>query len=275
VTEPLDPHLPLVEQVVASIARRKCLSPDEADDYASWVRLRLIEDGGAVLHKFQGRSSLSTYLTTVLHNLLRDYRIAKWGKWRPSAAARRLGVEAVQLETLLVRDGFSFAEAVAILRHNHGVDLSDGELEELAGRLPSRAPRRFEGEEALARLAGEADGEDRVRQGERCALARRLEEALDAALAGLAHEDRLILKLHLNDDFSLADVARTLHLEQKPLYRRVERLLAGLRSDLEARGVTDGEVRDLIGTDVTTLRVDYGVGGETTDPGPSKRTGTR
>jgi hypothetical protein len=114
-----------------------------------------------------------------------------------------------------------------------------------------------------------------VRQGERCALARRLEEALDAALAGLAHEDRLILKLHLNDDFSLADVARTLHLEQKPLYRRVERLLAGLRSDLEARGVTDGEVRDLIGTDVTTLRVDYGVGGETTDPGPSKRTGTR
>ena len=43
----------------------------------------------------------------VIQRLFLDARIAKWGKWRPSVSARRLGGVAVLLERLLTRDGLS------------------------------------------------------------------------------------------------------------------------------------------------------------------------
>jgi RNA polymerase sigma factor for flagellar operon FliA len=51
------------------------------------------------------------------------------------------------------------------------------------------------------------------------------------------------------DGFTLAHVARLLRLEQKPLYRRVERLVRTLRASLEAEGVSAAEVRELLGSD--------------------------
>jgi RNA polymerase sigma factor for flagellar operon FliA len=262
-------HASLIDRILAALARRRCFFADEAEDFASWARLRLLEDGETILAKFQGRSSLPTYLTAVVHNLFRDYRIAKWGKWRPSAAARRLGPVGMELERLMGRDGFGFAEAVGLLRRNRGVTATDAELEEMAGRLPGRAPRRFEGEEALERVGVEGGVEEGVLRGEAAAAARRVESALAGALAALASEDRLILKLRIQDGFSVADLARSLHLDQKPLYRRIERLLAGLREDLERRGVTREEVREVVGTEGVDLRVDYGLGGESAGGRPS------
>jgi len=45
----------------------------------------------ALLAKFEGRSSLRTFLTVVIQRLFLDHRISAWGKWRPSAEARRGG----------------------------------------------------------------------------------------------------------------------------------------------------------------------------------------
>ena len=40
-----------------------------------------------------------------------DWRNARWGKWRPSAEARRQGALATHLERLMRRDGLTFEEA--------------------------------------------------------------------------------------------------------------------------------------------------------------------
>ena len=40
-----------------------------------------------------------------------EARIAEWGKWRPSAVAKRLGPTAVLLDRLLTRDGRPFDDA--------------------------------------------------------------------------------------------------------------------------------------------------------------------
>ena len=53
----------------------------------------------------RGRGSLNTYLRVVIERLVLDMRVTNWGKWRPSARARRLGAEAVLFEQLTVRDG--------------------------------------------------------------------------------------------------------------------------------------------------------------------------
>lgn len=268
-------ELQLCDEVIRSIARRRCLSADEQEDFVSWARLRLVEDGEAILARFEGRSTLATYLTTVFLNLFRDYRIAKWGKYRPSSAAKRLGTVAVRLEMLLARDGLGFDEAVELLRHNEGVGASVAELAELAAQLPSRVPRRFEGEEAVAQLPATERAEDGALRSAAADAAGRVEVALDRALRTLAAEDRLILKLRVHDGFSVADIARSLHLEQKPLYRRLDRLVAGLRRGMEAEGVCREDVEEIVEWEGVEVRVDYHLGAENAPPRPSKQEGGR
>jgi RNA polymerase sigma factor (sigma-70 family) len=251
-------NLELIERVIASIGRRRALSGDEAEDFASWVRVRLLEDDCAILAKFRGRSRFKTYLVTVIGNLFRDYRISKWGKFRPSAGAKRRGPTAERFEILYYRDGYSFDETVEILRRNFGVRESAEEIERLAASLPQRVPRRPVGEEVLEQMGDEGSAEDRVRDGERVAAAERAEEALGKAFLTLEPESRLILKMHFEDQLTVAAISRTLDLEQKPLYRRIDRCLRDLRANLEADGFTADDAADLLGWDVLSLDVEYG-----------------
>jgi hypothetical protein len=98
-------HLDLVERLIHYVAQRHHLPPAEIDDFASLVRYRLIERDFAILRKFEGRSAIATYLTTVIERIYLDFGNARWGKWRASAAARRLGDVAMRLEEQVVRDG--------------------------------------------------------------------------------------------------------------------------------------------------------------------------
>jgi RNA polymerase sigma factor (sigma-70 family) len=63
---------------------------------------------------------------------------------------------------------------------------------------------------------------------------------LDAALAQLTTEDRVILRLRFEDDVSVPEIARLLRLGSTfALYRRINRILAGVRRFLEAAGIYD------------------------------------
>jgi len=63
---------------------------------------------------------------------------------------------------------------------------------------------------------------------------------LDAALAQLETEDRVILRLRFEDDVSVPEIARLLRLGSPfALYRRLKRILETLRRALEAMGVSD------------------------------------
>jgi len=267
-------NLELIEQVIASIGRRRALSVDEAEDFTSWVRLRLLEDDCAILAKFRGRSRFKTYLVTVVANLFRDYRISKWGKFRPSAKAKRRGPTAERFEILYYRDGYSLSETVEILRRNFGVRESVEELERLAASLPPRVPRRPVGEEVLEQMGDDGRVEDRVRDQAHAAASERAEAALGRAFQTLEPESRLILKMHFEDQLTVATISRTLGLDQKPLYRRIERCLRDLRASLEAEGFTAGDAAGLLGWDALSLRVEYGErvrGKEIGSPRPSPR----
>ena len=250
-------NLDLIERVIGSICRRNCVLEDEAEDFASWAKLKLIDHDYAVLSKFQGRSILKTYLTVVLHNLFRDYRIQKWGKWRPSAKARRLGDVAVQLETLLGRDGFTHHEATEILRSNLNVESSRGEIEAMAAELPPRTSRRIGGEEAFEATGVDGRVEARVIDGEREELVARTESLLTESLAVLPAEDRLILRMHYQDGFTISNIAATMNLKPRPLYRQVVQSLRTLRRELERRGLGLEEVRELIDWEGLQLKVNY------------------
>jgi RNA polymerase sigma factor (sigma-70 family) len=240
-------HSALIERAISHVCRRHRLSGPEGEDFASSARLALIEEDHARIRAFGGRSSLQTYLVVVITRLFQDWRNAQWGKWRPSAEAKRLGPMAIKLETLTVRDRIPFEEAVETLRVNHGATETRAALEALSARFPIRPGRSFTREEALEAVpAVDSRADAPLAQDEAAVAARQARTALEASLSALPAQDRLIIKMRFNDEFSVADIAKTLKLEQKALYRRIERLLNDLRRSLEGAGVTLEAVKDVI-----------------------------
>ena len=233
-------HLALVNGIIEAIARRHCLGSPEADEFAAWARGRLMDNDYAIIRKFQGRASIKTYLSAVLANLYRDFRNSVWGRWRPSAEATRLGPVAIRLEQLLYRDGMSMREASGALS-SAGCRLSDVELARMAARLPSR-PRDREVALDASLVATNGDLDRVATERERLLI----QTALQRAVAELGDEDRLILRMRYWDEVSVANIARSLHIEQKPLYRRLERLQDLLKTKLETRGVSRELAMDTI-----------------------------
>ncbi len=248
--------LPLLERLARRVGRRSRFSDDRIEDFLSQLEIKLIENDYEILRGYRGEASVDTFLAVVVTNAFRDYRTHLWGKWRPSAEARRRGPAAVRLEQLR-RDGFSDAEAIERLVRNEAVRETREELEALLGALPARTGRSFVGEEAVdavdvARPVG-PDPEDGLRrEGSRKAGA-----LLEDALRNLPAEDLLILKMHYRDGVPLSGVARRLGVRQRPLYTRRDRALRRLRGWLEEAGMTWAEVRSSLGWSGSELRADF------------------
>ncbi len=73
-------HLELIEQVAEHAGRRAGFPRQDVEDFVSTVEVKLIDGDNAVLRKHRGESSLPTYLTTVVHNLFKDFCDHKLGK---------------------------------------------------------------------------------------------------------------------------------------------------------------------------------------------------
>ncbi len=239
----LEQQLPLIEALLRQLSRRKRLCADESEDFYSHVMLQLLAGDCRILRSFSGRSSLKTYLTVVLHRLFLDYRVKKWGKWRPSAAARRLGPIAVELDQLMNRDGMSQFEAVESLSRRDGTSRTD--LEALADQLPIRCRPQNVGDASLSHLEAPQRADKEAMDIERAELAERIRIALNGALSKLKPEDRMILALRF-EGITVVDIANQLGFGVKHLYRRVHRSLKMLRRSLEARGIDRRMVASIV-----------------------------
>ena len=237
-------HLAWLERVAVAICRRHGLAREDGEDFTSWVKLKLIEENYAVFRKFRGESSITTYLAVVIAMLFRDYRIHRWGRWRPSAEARRRGTLAIRLETLVYRDGLRVEQAGELLRTTGEAELSDRQLATLLAELPARRRRRplRVGAESLSDTPGSDRADQLVASGEVEAGRRIIEQVLER----LSPEDRLMLRMRFWEGLSVADIARGLGLPQKPLYRRMDRALSNVRGYLEESGVSQEEARAVL-----------------------------
>jgi RNA polymerase sigma factor for flagellar operon FliA len=234
--------LPRIDRIIAAQARRHALAPADAEDFASWAKERLMDGDYAILRKFGGRSLLPTYLTTVLVNLCRDFRNRRWGRWRPSAAALRLGPVAMRLEELLYRDGMGLREATTILCET-GADAA--RISRIAWQLPTRERVKEVSLDAAVRSGLEPRIDSTVRTDREAAL-RQMEATVQSAIEELPAEDAEIVRRRFWHDQSIADIARALRLDQKTLYRRVDGVKAQLRRTLETRGIDRGAAAELI-----------------------------
>src|SRR3954463_13971714 len=100
-----------IDRAAAFIARRNGLGDADASDFVAEVRAKFVQSDYEPLRRFRGDSAIGTYLSVVVAGIYRDYAAARWGRWRPSAAAQRIGPPAPRLERLVSRMGLSLAEA--------------------------------------------------------------------------------------------------------------------------------------------------------------------
>ena len=243
-------NLATIDQVVRFIARRHHLAPDDAEELSASLRLKIIDNDYEVLRAFRHGSSLRTYLTAVAHRHFLDLRTARWGKWRPCAQAQRMGPLGILLDQLLTRDGLSIEEAAQVIGSRGAVVPSLDELRRMGERLPDRAPRRFVTDAHLSQMPASGDGEAAlIRSIEGPVESRRIEAALAAALDTLAPQDRLVVKMRFLDGLQISDISRALTLPPKPLYRRIESLMGGLRRQLVQAGVSRSAVQALLQAD--------------------------
>ena len=230
--EPTPEELALLDAVIRAVARRRRLAGRDFQDFAQIVHLRLLERHYDVFSRFRGDSSLRTYLTVVVTRILLDWRNARFGKWRPSAAAARLGPVGVGLERLISRDGHTVGEAVEIMLQATGVGRE--ELRDMAERLPQRVTRREVSPE-LEPLALSEPFRDPIAARERLEQAQQVRRALRRAYLALPPDDRRLLALRYQRSMTIRQIGEDLEIDSKALYRRFARLASKLRRALGKR----------------------------------------
>ena len=230
-SRPSPEQLHLLSRVVRDVARSRRLPADDAQDFAQWVHVTLLERDYDVFVRFGGRSSLRTFLTTVVRRMLIDWRNQTHGKWRASAAAVRLGTHAVTLERLIYRDGHPSHEAIALVRAGGDAPSTEALLE-LRERLPVRHRRRMVSEDALRNVCDPR--EDLTTSDDRRRTEHETRKAVAVALGQLPPEDRWLICMRYGHGQSVRALAERLEIDARVLYRRFDRMLASLRSSLRA-----------------------------------------
>lgn len=240
-------NLPLIDRAITGVCRRRGVYGADADDFASSVRLALIDNDYAALRRHEGRSSLATYVTVIAEHLLYDQQ-RSMSRWRPSAEAERYGDAGIVLERLIVRDGRSLEEALPLVR-DVAPTLTPQEVAAMAARLPSRTPRPRAVElDAMSDvLAAHDRADERLLASHARSTSGLASRVIRNALDSWPAEDAAIVRMRFGAAMAISDISRMLRLPQRPLYRRVEALLARLRRDLENAGIDERSLDDVIG----------------------------
>jgi RNA polymerase sigma factor (sigma-70 family) len=265
-------NLDAIEHAIALVCRKVRLQGADAEDFASSTRVALLAGDGAILRKYEGRSSLAGYLAVVIQRLFYTQKRAE-GRWSPSAEATRRGAAAVLFERLLVHEGRPMSEALTDTKTQHP-DADVRDLESSAAAFPERAQRArlvpiVEGDEE--RISSGMRADDRVRSTELERTCTRASQSVRAALDAMTPQDRVILRLRFGKGAAVSDIARIIGLPQRPLYRRIEALLADLRAALERSGVAAGDVADVVEAAAGDL-LDFGLDeGQTAGMPPSSQ----
>jgi len=229
----LDAEFELIQDTIRAVGRAGRLPVHEQEDFRSYAWIQLLEGDCRRLSSFRGDCPLSAFLRIVLNRILLDYRNAAWGRWRPSQEARQGGPQAIELERLVLRDGYPLAALAEQTR------TSSDQIERIRQRAAKAVSRRHrEAPVAVVPEVASADPnpEEQLLLQALRARSKTLGESLTEALKALPAADRRLLSLRYEEGQSVSQIAAREGLSQKPLYRRFERILRALRCVVGGEG---------------------------------------
>jgi RNA polymerase sigma factor (sigma-70 family) len=247
----LESNVTLVTRTARLAGRRHRLPPQDRPDLVSIFWTHLAKDDYRVLRQFRGPGGIAAYLRTVADRLVLDLRTAMWGKWRPSARARRLGPQAEAYERFVVRDGRPPEEARALVQNTLGRSAA---AELLATTGVWRSPRHLVSLDfAKGQRATTADPLgaliDKRRERDGRVVGQRLRQTVGA----LPADDQQLIRMRHELGLKVSQIAALLGADQKRLYRRYQVIHAQLRSSLAEAGVSARDVVEVTSGEVSCV----------------------
>lgn len=230
---------------------------NETDELLIEVLDRLKTDNYQVLREFKGKSKLTTYLTTIIANLVIDIVRSRKGRSRAKERAQGMGQTAERLYEMVYNRGLSVADAQVALEVNFGVREPLQHLHDLLVKMRGRDKGHVHVPNGSTWLApgkkiiddnGEVEvdvadptptAERQLIAGQRFFLARK---TLDELLKGLTGEERFMLQLRFPADpdeksQSIREIANLLGMSEKVVDTRIRRILNRCREMLINQGL--------------------------------------
>jgi RNA polymerase sigma factor (sigma-70 family) len=220
----------------------------DADDLFVQVLDHLKEDNFRRLRDFQGRSSITTYLTSIITRFVIDVVRSRSGRSRAKERAVKLGVLGERVYDLMVLRNHSASEAAEIMQTTFGEQISPDELREIHAGLLGRETRHQSSAEST--IAWGEDGElvaiqsatperelsDRIQQ-------KRRGELLAALMENLKVDDRLLLRLRFPLDdaaepLEMSAIAAMVGLNEQQAERKLRKILVDCREELLKKGLS-------------------------------------
>lgn len=227
----------LVRRLARAIARKGRLAPDEVDDFESVCWVHILADGQRVLRQCKDHLALPGYLRTVFRRLLLDEYVSRWGKWRPTTKATRLGPPFVLLERLVEREGLSL-EAASV-RTGLTESQAAAHLQCCNRRL---RPRFTCLDDATIDSGSGSHADDPWERREQQHSRQRRSRNLNLAIRDLHTQDRWFIEHYYVRQTTIPEIANTLGLTPKAAYRRLDGIRRQLRERLNEGGRLTGHL---------------------------------
>ena len=254
--------------LINRLAGRRFARDVIAEEAALFVINRLEVNDWQRLKGYEGKASLTTYLSTLTFRLLEDFARKKFGRLRPPLWIRNLGGIWELLFRFLCQERLPLQEAVEHVRDRRPLE-ERAVLEDSARTIQARVTDcgRHQAREVPLDEEHDCCGADAEPQQQRLEETERdlffaalfkgvlgmdgdpgitgsLARVLSAGVH-LAAEERLLLKMCYRDNLGVAEAGRMLGMNRHRVHGRLRRLLARLRDDFERAGISR-EVRVLL-----------------------------
>lgn len=251
--------------LIDRLAARRFIDANLAQEAVAFALDALQANSWQRLQSFSGRSSITTFLSSVVLRLFEDFSRKRFGRLRPPHWLQKLGGIWLTLFRLLCQERYAKSEAVDNLTITHGHDRQ--ELEEAAttilaeihdcghakGHSQAMEQDKLDYQSALQHPPD--DSESRlsnkeknllfstifahlVGKGQGTTLSTTFSKVLQSGIF-LTPPEQLLLQLCFQDGVPVSEAGRMLGLSAHQAHGRLRRLLSRIKKDLEKTGVAE------------------------------------
>ena len=238
---------------------------NDADEVLIEVLDRLKANDYRALREFQGMAKLTTYITTIISNLVIDIVRSRKGRSRARERAQDMGDTAIRLHDMVYTRGLSVANAQVALEVNFGIREPLDLLHDLLGRMRGREQGHVPVSDGSAWLAPgqkivdenggievevadpHATVEKQIMNRQRQTLARQTVDELRTSLTG---KERFMMQLRFPTDEdekprSMREIGELVGLSEKAVDACIRRILKRCCEMMLRRGLALDDLIDV------------------------------